>query len=263
MTTRFASILSLFVAVGLAYNCQITMAATFYDEDVTPDFIDGTDNPNGSFTVDRENGIEIGLRAKLRHDANGDPQAIYNSNGDGTYTFMAGVAPTQSSDTAVWSFEWSINTDFEGTEDRKLEDLSYLLTLADSTGTLAQFDPIKGPNPGESGAVFWDHAFGDNTTGNGGGVSVGAGDGASEYAALLADYNVAQNSWKPHWVIPGFDPNKLEEYTITLDALDSPGGNVLASSSITVNAVPEPGTIALAGLAGLFGTVVYLRRRWA
>jgi hypothetical protein len=27
--------------------------------------------------------------------------------------------------------------------------------------------------------------------------------------------------------------------------------------------VPEPGSIALAGLAGLFGTAVYLRRRWA
>lgn len=264
MTTRFASIICLFAAVGLALaNCQTAVADIFYDADVTPEFISGTSNPNGGFTVVQENGIEIGLRAKLRHDASGEPQAIYNSNGNGTYTFKAGVAPTQSFPTAGWSFEWSINTDFEGTEGRNLNELYYLLTLEDSIGNQVAFDPIKGLNPGALNTVFWDHAFGDNSTGNGQGVSVVAGDGEPEYAALLADYNVAQNSWKPHWVIPGFDPNKLEEYTITLDALDSPGGNVLASSSITVNAVPEPGTIALAGLAGLFGAVVYLRHRWA
>lgn len=78
-------------------------AALLYDQNVTPTVIFGSGNLNGSFTRDRRNGVELGLRAKLRHNAAGRPENTFNSNGDGTYSFAAGVAPTKTSPTAVWS----------------------------------------------------------------------------------------------------------------------------------------------------------------
>jgi hypothetical protein len=51
----------------------------------------------------------------------------------------------------------------------------------------------------------------------------------------------------------GFD-GYLDEFTVTA------GG---VSTTINFERVHEPGSIALVGLAGLFGTAVYLRRRWA
>lgn len=100
-----------------------------FDQLVTPDVIFGDGNANGAFTVDRSNGVELGLRGKLRHDGSGLPQNVFNSNGDGTYSFDAGVAPGQSFPTAVWSFEWSVNTDFDGTSGYMLDDLTYALGL--------------------------------------------------------------------------------------------------------------------------------------
>ena len=65
-----------------------------FDQNVTPDVIFGSGNTNGSFTVDRQGSIELGLRAKLRFDSNNQPQNVFNSNGDGSYSFVAGPAPS-------------------------------------------------------------------------------------------------------------------------------------------------------------------------
>jgi hypothetical protein len=240
---------------------SVANAAITYDDNVTPEFINGSGNANGSFTVDRANGVEIGLRGKLRHNAMGQPENTFNSNGDGTYSFDAIVAPTQVSPTAVWSYEWTINTNYDGSTSYALEDLTYELSLDTDPGpgvSFLTFDPIHFPNPA-TGLDLWDHAMGDNSTPNGGGVKALT---EPQYAANIALYNVAQQSWKAHWYIPGFDPTTPGEYTISLTAFDGMGA-ALASSSIVINAVPEPGSIALVGLAGLFGTAVYLRRRWA
>lgn len=234
-------------------------STTLYDQNVTPGILFGSGNANGSFTIDQANGIELGLRGKLRHDATGQPQNIFNSNGDGSYTFKSGVAPTQSSPTGVWSIEWSINTDYLGTSGLALNDLRYELSLdtdPSSGVSFSTFDPINGTNPNTS-TVYWDHAIGDN--GDTAATNFNASDEV-DYASLIDTYNVAQNSWKAHWIIPGFDPTVNGEYTVSLTAFD--GMTALASSSIVINAVPEPGTIALVGLSSLFGSAVYLRRRW-
>lgn len=245
-------------------------AALLFDQDVTPDIIFGSGNANGGFTVDQANGIELGLRGKLRHNSSGSPENTFNSNGDGSYSFDAGVAPTQSFPTAVWSFEWSINTDYQSTGDIKLDDLVYELGLdtdpgpGASFGTLLgglsnPFDPINDVNPATS-SVQWDHAIGDNSTGNGGGTSIsnGASD-SSGYASLIANNNVAQNSWKPDWFIDGFDPNVDGRYDFYLEAFDGTTSLARTDISIIVGAgaasgtpVPLPGTLALfiLGLAG-------------
>jgi len=232
-------------------------ATVFFDQNVTNEVIFGSGNANGSFTVDRQNGIELGLRAKLRFDETNQPQNTFNSNGDGTYTFPAGTPPTgfgfdpNSPTTPVWNFEWSINSDTDGSGG-VLTSFLYTLQIDFDPGPGTNFlalDPIN--------TSLADHAIGDNSTANGAGVE--ATDAAS-YAALIASNNLAQNSWNMEFFNDApfdiFDPTVPGIYTIVLTAFDVQG-LVLASVSIDVivTAVPEPSTLALMllGLVGLGG----------
>lgn len=255
-------------------------AALMYDQNVTPDVIFGSGNANGSFTVDQQNGIELGLRGKLRHSADGSPQNIFNSNGDGTYSFNAGVAPTQSFPTAEWSFEWSVNSDYldesEGGQGATpLSSYTYLLSLdtdpSAATDFSIFFDPITGMNV--FGETYWDHALGNNSTGNGDGiVTDGSGttaDREDRYEDNLDAFNVAQNSWKAHWFFgPTFDPTLDATYDISLAAFGSTSRNPLAQTSIQIivgdgggsTEVPLPATLPLLGL-GLCALRLRLRRR--
>lgn len=245
---------------GLVALTSSANAALQYDQNVTNNVIFGSGNANGSYTTDRAGGVELGLRAKLRHNASGAPENTFNSNGDGTYTFQAGVAPTQAFPTAVWSFEWSINSNFDGSSGLNLNDLTYALSMTSTTGaTIPAFDPINGLNPNPLVLDFqWDHAIGNNGTGNGGGTVIpNSVDNTAGYASLIDNNNLAQNSWKPSWYALGFDPTESGVYSFTLSAFN--GLTQVASTSIQVNAVPEPTTLALVGL-GLASFFVVRRR---
>jgi hypothetical protein len=232
-----------------------------FDQNVTPDVIFGDGNDNGSFTTDTSaGGVELGLRAKLRFNDLNAPENTFNSNGDGTYTFDAGLPPTGfgfapgSPSTAVWNFEWTINTNIDGTPGGlMLDDLTYEIRIdSDAIGTsFLTFDPIN------SGLA--DHAIGDNSTLNGDGVS--AAD-AADYALLISTKNVAQNSWNMEFFFddPAFNGNDVGSYTIQLEAFAA--GASVASTSIIVNsvAIPEPSAALLAGLALLL-TGAAARRR--
>lgn len=249
------SIAGLVIAGMLSTSASATI---IFDAPVTSDVIFGSGNSNGSFTVDQASGIELGLRGKLRHNTAGAPENTFNSNGDGTYSFDAGVAPTQSSPTAVWSFEWSINSSFDGSGEN-LDAYTYILGLdTDPSAAVAlfSFDPINDINPG-SGIVAWDHSIGNNGTANGAGTESTSSDSVT-YDGLISTNNLAQNSWKPHWFIPGFDPTLDGTYDFTLTAFD--GNTQLAQTSMQIivgtggaTAVPEPGTMAIlfTGLLGL------------
>jgi hypothetical protein len=230
---------------------------------VTPGVIFGSGNANGSFTIASGSNMEIGLRAKLRYNSSGLPENTFNQVGtSNTYSFdpADGNAPGNR---AFWNFEWSINTNLDGTGSSALDDFTYQIALfkvgADGTNTAdaLTFDPIN--------AVYFDHAMGTNATTAA--TKFIAGD-ATQYANAISTLNVAQNSWNydffdgaPGTALENWDPNAAGTYIIRLTAFDAFGAEVL-SNSINVHIVPLPAA-AWAGLATLgaaFG-VRKLRRR--
>ena len=186
---------------GLAAFSLLAMgggsALADFDQDVTPDAIFGSGNANGGSTTDRNKGVEIGLRGKLRFNAACAPENTFNSNGDGTYSFDAvdrTSCQTSPFPTGEWGFEWAVNTDFEDTSGKTLDGFRYVLKL-DGDPSLktnyVKWDPI---NLGPNGCA--DHSIGTNLTGNGGGAEASCPADAVAYAASLAANNVAQQSWR-------------------------------------------------------------------
>jgi len=211
-----------------------------WDQNVTSNAIFGTGNANGSFTTVRANGIELGLRGKLRYPASN----VYNSNGDGTYTFNTGTGggPAGNSE---WAFEWSVNTDYDGSTGLKVGNRTYKIGMDNDPGPGANylvFDPITAgsviPYTTPVTVPFWDHSMGNNATANGAGVE--ASD-APTYAGYLTTYNLAQNSWRPIFyqnTAPyAWNPNAPGRYEYYLAAYN--GSVEVARTRITIIVVTK------------------------
>lgn len=257
--------------VATFWTTQLVHAQLLFDQNVTPDVIFGSGNANGGFTVNQDNGVELGLRGKLRHNASGQPENTFSRRTivDNKYYFDAGVAPTQSFPTAEWSFEWSINTDDDASTGLNLSSYQYALRLDTNPGadiSWMVFDPINDAN--SSGSVLWDHAIGDNSTGNGAGS---VATDSTSYLNLIQNNNVAQNSWKPHWFISGFDPTVDGTYDFELEAYKAGSSVAKTNMQIIVGQggtpaapVPEPASVLMWSLLGTVGLGIgYYRRRRA
>ncbi len=258
-------------AAALALAASGASAAIAFDQNVTPDVIFGDGNTNGSYTTDRANNVELGFRGKLRFNALNQPENTFNSNGDGTYTFNPGNASPgfgfapNNPITPEWNFEWSINSDLDGTSGRNLADLTYEISFDNDPSAATNFttfDPIHAFNAA-AGGVQWDHSLGDNSTGNGDGVEVSNGSpNAALYDSRINALNVAQNSWNPLFFsgaggpFENFDPNQPGVYTFQLAAFDVAGE--IARTSIDIIVVPAPSALAL--FAGA-GCLITRRRR--
>ena len=153
-----------FTVAALGLTGANVIGQTIYDGDVTPDVVFGTGNDNGSFTIQRSGGVELALRGKLRFNENGLPENIFNSNGDGSYSFQT---RTDLGGKSEWSFEFSVNSDTSGTDAVPVGNFTYELGL-DKDPTLGTdflaFDPITQP--------YSTHFFGTSTTTNGNGLMV-------------------------------------------------------------------------------------------
>jgi len=252
---RLSTIRILSAAASVAFLAGFGMTAQagplLFDQNITPDIIFGSGNTNGGFTVDRSNGVELGLRAKIPFTG------VLHSNGDGTYSYSFadenGAIPHTGA--PAWNFDWTVNTDFGGTTGNKINAFTYRLDIdfdPSAATNFFSFDPITG--------TFFDHSIGNNGTANGGGTEA---TDAGTYATLIANNNVLQQSWRHAFfasAVPAFpyDPLVAGTYDIVLTAFDVNG--VIASTQIQVNIIPEPGTLMLFAF-GLFGLALLRRRR--
>lgn len=223
---------------------------------VTPDVIFGSGNANGSWTGVNTNGVELGLRGKLRYNLGGGPENTFNYDGDRTYTFDPTFS-TAPANRSIFNFEFSINSNTTAGLVRNLSALTYRLDVdTDPSAAIVNLplDPINNL----LAPFFYDHAIGINSTGNGGGTV--AAD-APSYQTLLDNNNVAQNSWNLGF---GFSasPQALGIYTFGLSAFD--GNTLLAQTSIDVivgapTVVPVPATLPL--IMGGLALLAFMRRR--
>ncbi|MFT7484190.1 MAG: hypothetical protein ACI9F9_000030 [Candidatus Paceibacteria bacterium] len=228
----------------------VTKHPTAYDQNVTNNLIIGGGITNGSFVASTGEGIEIGLRGKTRFNAMDLPENIFNSNGDGTYTFEAGSptagAPWVAASTPFWNIEWSINTDVEGTTGDVIDDYTYEMGIDFDrrAGTnFLVFDPITSgaiiPFNAPQVITFWDHSFGTNGTPEGGGVQ--ANDEAT-YIGLTAADNLIQNSWNMELFneapFSTFNPNLPGHYEFYLAAMKN--GVEVARAEMTMVVMVGP-----------------------
>ena len=248
-SNKISRMIRYLITMGFLFISISTNAVTQYDQNVTPDVIFGTGNPNGGFTTDRSNNIEVGLRLKIPFTT------IINSNGDGTYSFSAAELAT-GTPPGVWNFEFTVNTHYNTPSGPNLNNFTYELGL-DADPSLATnflvFDPIT-PT---AIPPFYDHSIGDNSTANGGGTE--AGDAAT-YVSLLLNNNVLQQSWRYGFFtalppLNTFDPSIPGTYAIYFLVRDM-GGNVVGRSDIQVlidgaHPVISPSAVPSLGLTGI------------
>ncbi|MEH6546621.1 MAG: VPLPA-CTERM sorting domain-containing protein, partial [Sneathiella sp.] len=137
-------------------------------------------------------------------------------------------------------------------------DYTYLLSIDTDPGVgtdYITFDPINIP--------FSDNSIGTNSTANGAGEEATT---PAEYAALIDENNVAQNSWwLGTFLDPTFDPNAAGIYNFMLEAFDKDGSSLAKTEmNVQISAVPLPAAFPLygAGLAAL-GFMTWRRRNKA
>lgn len=210
----------------------------------------GTDVTDQNWTSGTgANGVELALRARLRLPS---PTNIVNTDGNGNYYYNPGAYSLYGfNNLAEWNFDFSINS---GSSSIAQSGLTFSLSIDTNPGAGTTFATV---NPF---SVFVDNSFGNGSTTTGNGED--ATDAAST-ADLMGRYNIAQNSENLGWLFSTFDPTQSGIYTVRLTANSATGGPVASTTiNVIVGTVPEPGSLALVGLA-MAGMGVVVRRRKA
>jgi hypothetical protein len=216
-----------------------TNAATSWGPGINPSWYNGTSsNPQGGFTVDAENGIELGLRAKYRSSPTvlDEPNNVYYVN-----------AGDQIPGRALWNYDYSIDLEPNGLGTLNFSEVTVSLAITDVTQSTSEtVNPLNG-----GGYVADDSGFGTTN-----GTTL-----ANRDTEVAADWG-AQNSENPAFAnfLSGYNSGNPDLYEFTLTVTPIGGGAALASDTIFVQVIPEPSTIALFATAGLLFLFLFRRR---
>jgi hypothetical protein len=208
----------------------------------------GNNGVQGGWTVNTNstNGIEIGLRAKLRQ-----APGVIDTPTD-VYTVPAG---NQDATHARWNYEFSIDLRPNGVGTLTIGDISANTTLTVTDLTTSATATVN---------LFTTFAFDDSGFGTTNGTT-GANriDESTNLPGFTAGWG-AQNSENPEFAnfpLAGFNPNAADTYEFTLTVKDG-ASNVLATDEMEVAVAPEPSALILFGTVAL-GLLVFARRRLA
>lgn len=251
------------VAVVLAGLCTIALSAgvgnagpithTFGQLPADATFGgDGIRNNPAAITtiVDGASTITLGLIATQRKTANAgitdsegvDGSGIYNVNA-GVYDGTAANDPVKAAaelDFARWSFSYYINVVGGGVDDYAF-DLQY------------DFDPGTGTSSGELGSIRFAPAAASYLIQDSWNLGM---DFLSGVPTLLAGVTL------PTSPVTSFDATVNGEYSFSLIAYNRNNlNNPLGASSMVVNAVPEPATLAMFALLTVGAAGAYRRKK--
>jgi hypothetical protein len=218
---------------------------TAVNNTTNPSWYNGSGQPQGGFTVDSENGIEIGLRAVIRQG----PQIDSSTN---TYFVPSGPESTSNGSLAnnatraAWNYDFSIDLQPNGVGTLDFNDITALLTVTDlTTSQSGSVDPLS-------------VAFAGDTVGFGNPAGTTSSHDGS---ATGSDYS-AENSQNPifsNFPVAGYNFGNGDEYQFNLQITDNSTSQVLASDTIDVVVTPEPSTFILLG-GGCLALFLFRRR---
>jgi hypothetical protein len=243
VNTKSAALAALAVAAAVSSAAQ---AATVSPTKANGQFINGSGVPANNFTVATGGGVEVALKARGFNALAGQPLSY---DGINTYQVSTGYATgrdpasTPGNTRAWWSLDYqftpsagSLPTDYvvrlEQDVDPAVGATNYFVSQGSpagvaSGGPLGQFDSDgfhANPGPG---------AWTDNS---------------------IPFVHAQSWNYEFNFYPASYDPNAAGEYQVNMTAYlasDVTFSTPLASSTIFVNAVPEPTGLGLIGLGGI------------